>query len=103
MKRSCTLIFLGKLVDMVVKTQILGFLNSLKYAKHINLSINIAVKSAVLVTEEELILSICKGFWLHASPKPCVVIVRRDISPSVIDAERVVNHVLFGFSALKAE
>lgn len=100
----------GKLADMVARTWILGgfFKNSLKYAKHIYLSINIAVKSVTLVIEEELFsvlafLSSCNGFWLHASPKPCVVVVRHDISPSVRDAEWVVNHVLFGFSPLKAE
>lgn len=75
---------------MVVKTQILGYLNSLKCAKHFDLSINIAVKTGTLVIEEKLFVisafSFCKGFWLHSNPKPCVVIVRRDISPSVIAA-----------------
>jgi len=76
---------------MVAKNQILDFLNSLKYAKHIHLSISIAVKSVTLIEEELLVVSaffsFCKRFWLHASPRPCVVIVMHDISPSVIDAE----------------
>lgn len=77
-------IFLGKLAYVVAKTLILCglcvfFFNSLKYAKHIHLSINMAVKSVMPVMEEELFsvlapLSLCNGFWLHASPKPCVVL-----------------------------
>lgn len=40
---------------------------------------------------------------MHADQKPCVVIVRHDISPSVIDAEGIVNHVLSGCFAFRVE
>lgn len=83
---------LGEVCRHSSKTSNSCFLNSLKYAKCIHLSINIAAKAVMLVIEEELFLisaffSFCKGFWLHANPKPHVVIVRHDISPSVIDAQ----------------